>query len=69
LSTTDAEIIEAAVAAVIPPIYRPEFDLAVNGLKLAARMQQQEGQQAAGRVALTIVGASLIAAGFVIAAR
>lgn len=69
LSTTDAEVIEAAVAAVIPPIYHPEFDLAVGGLKLAAALQQQEGQQVAGRVALTFVGASLIAAGLVMAAR
>ncbi len=67
LGTTDGEVIETAVGWVIPPFYRPEYDLAVDGLKLAARLQQQEGQQVAGRVALFTVGASLIAAGLVAA--
>ena len=69
LGTTDGEVIETAVGMVIPPFYRPEYDLAVDGLKLAARLQQQEGQQAAGRVALFTVGASLLAAGVVVLGR
>jgi hypothetical protein len=69
LGTTDGEVIEAAVGMVIPPIYKPEYDLAVNGLKLAARMQQQAGQEVAGKVALSIVGASLFAAGVVALGR
>ncbi len=69
LRTTDGEVIERAVGMVIPPFYGPEYDLAVNGLKLAARLQQQEGQQMAGKVALSFVGASLIAAGVVAASR
>jgi broad specificity phosphatase PhoE len=69
LGTTDGEVIETAVGVVIPPIYKPEYDLAVNGLKLAARLQQQAGQEVAGKVALTIVGASLLAVGVVAAGR
>lgn len=65
LGTTDGEVITTAVATVIPPMYQPEFDLAVDGLKLAARMQQQEGQ----KVALSIIGAGLIGAGLIYAGR
>jgi len=69
LGTTDGEVIETAVGMVIPPVYKPEYDLAVDGLKLAARLQQQAGQQVAGKVALSIVGASLFAAGVVALGR
>jgi hypothetical protein len=69
LGTTDGEVIETAVGMVIPPIYKPEYDLAVDGLKLAARLQQQAGQEVAGKVALSIVGASLFAAGVVALGR
>jgi hypothetical protein len=69
LGTTDGEVIETAVGMVIPPFYRPEYDLAVDGLKLAARLQQQQGQQVAERVALFTVGASLFTAGVVALGR
>jgi hypothetical protein len=69
LGTTDGEVIETAVGMVIPPFYRPEYDLAVDGLKLAARLGQQQGQQVAERVALLTVGASLFAAGVVALGR
>ena len=69
LGTIDGEVIETAVGMVVPPIYRPEYDLAVYGLKRAARLQQQAGQQAAGKAALSIVGASLFAAGIVALGR
>jgi hypothetical protein len=69
LGTTDGEVIDTAVGMVIPPFYKPEYDLAVGGLKLAARLQQQAGQEVAGKVALTIVGASLLAVGVVAAGR
>ncbi len=69
LGTTDGEVIETAVGMVIPPFYRPEYDLAVDGLKLAARLQQQQGQQVAERVAIFTVGASLFAAGVVALGR
>ena len=69
LGTTDGEVIETAVGMAIPPIYRPEYVVAVDGLKLAARLQQQAGQEMAGKVALSVVGASLIAAGVVALGR
>jgi hypothetical protein len=69
LGTTDGEVIETAVGMVIPPIYRPEYDLAVDGLKLVARLQQQAGQEVAGKVAASIVGVSLVAAGVVALGR
>ena len=59
----------SAVGMVIPPIYRPEYDLAVDGLKRAARLQQQAGQEVAGKVALSVIGASLFAAGVVALGR
>ncbi len=65
LGTTDGEVITTAVGMVIPPMYKPEYDLAVDGLKLAARMQQQEGQ----KVALSIVGVSLLGAGLIYVGR
>ena len=69
LGTTDGEVIETAVGLVIPPIYKPEYDLAVDGLKLAARLQQQAGQEIAGKLALSVVGASLFAVGMVALGR
>jgi hypothetical protein len=63
LGTTNGEIIEEAVGMVIAPVYAPEYELAVNGLKLAARIQQQEGTQAAGKFLLIVFGAGLITAG------
>lgn len=69
MGTTDGEVIEAAVGSVIPPFYRPEYDLAVDGLKLVARLQQQQGQQVAERVALFTVGASLFTVGVVALGR
>ncbi len=69
LGTTDGEVIETAVGMVIPPFYKPEYDLAVDGLKLAARLQQRAGHEVAGKEALSIVGASLFAAGVVALGR
>ena len=63
LGTTNGEIIEEAVGMVITPVYVPEYELAVDGLKLAVQIQQQEGKQAAGKYLLIILGAGLIAAG------
>jgi hypothetical protein len=63
LGTTDGEIISQAVAQVIPPFYRPEYDLLVNGLTLAAKLQAQEGQLRAGMIALGVISATLITSG------
>jgi hypothetical protein len=64
LGTTNGEIIEEAVGMVIAPVYIPEYKLAVDGLKLAAQIQRQEGTQAAGKFLLIVLGAGLITAGF-----
>lgn len=63
LRSPDGELITEAVALVIPPIYRAEFDLAVEALQLAAAMQYEEGasQRAAGAFALAVVTAFGIA--------
>ncbi len=63
LGTTDGEIISRAVAQVIPPLYRPEYELLVNGLTLAAKLQAQEGQAAAEKVLLVLLGATLLIVG------
>ena len=63
LGTTDGEVISQAVEQIIPPFYRPEYDLMVKGLTLAANLQAQEGQQVAGKVALGVIGAGLFLAG------
>jgi len=69
LGTTDGEVIETAVGMAIPPIYRREYDLAVDGLKLAACLQQQAAQEMAGKLALSVLGVSLFAAGVVVRGR
>ena len=63
LGTTDGEVISQAVEQIIPPFYRPEYDLMVKGLTLAASLQAQEGQQVAGKVALGVIGVGLFFAG------
>jgi hypothetical protein len=54
LGTTDGQIISQGVAQVIPPFYRPEYDLVVEGMKLAAN-QQAKGQQTAGKIAFGVL--------------
>jgi hypothetical protein len=62
LTTTDGQIIAAAVARVLPPTYEPVFNLVVDALMFAAREQQREGRQKAGLIALaSIVGGMLLA--------
>jgi hypothetical protein len=60
LGTADGELISQAVGLVVPPIYRSEYDLLVQGLREAARLQQSQGQRRAGAVALGVV--ALVAA-------
>jgi len=57
LRSPDGKFIAEAVALVIPPAYRPEFDLTVEALQLAAAMQYEEGapQRVAGGFALAVV--------------
>lgn len=62
LNTTQGEVIAEAVEMVAPPFYRQDVELLVEGLKLAAHLQAQEGQQKAGKVALGVVGAAALIA-------
>ncbi len=69
LGTTDGEIISCAVAQVIPPLCRPEYEFLVNGLTLAANLQAQEGKRKAGAVALGAISVTLITSGLALIAR
>lgn len=69
LGTTDGEVISQAADQVIPPFYRPEYDLMIKGLTLAASLQSQEGQQVAGKVALGVIGVGLFFAGLAYISR
>jgi len=63
LGTTDGQIISQAVAQVLPPFSRTEYDFVVSGLTLAANLQAEEGQQVAGKVALSVIGVGLFFVG------
>lgn len=56
LGTTDGQVIAQAVEMVSPPFYRQDIELLVGGLQHAAKMQQGQGEQVAGRFALATVG-------------
>lgn len=51
LNTPDGELIASAVGQVLPPQYRPEYQLVVDALQLAARKQRTAGWQRAVGVA------------------
>ncbi len=63
LGTTDGQILTQAVEMVAPPFYRQDVELLVEGLKLAASIQRSEGQEFAGKIALGVIGLSLLVAG------
>ena len=66
LGTTDGQIIAEAVSSAIPPVYGPAYELAVNGLTLAAEDQAKAGRETAGAIALGSIlvgGAVAIVAG------
>ena len=54
LRTPEGEAISQAVSIVIPEAYGPAFNLAVDGLTLAAELQAKEGRQKAEGVALAV---------------
>lgn len=56
LGTTQGQVIAEAVEMVTPPFYRGDVELLVDGLTLAARMQATEGERAAGKVVLGVIG-------------
>ena len=60
LGTTDGSLIAEAVGAVIPTEYGPVFELAVEGLKLAAQLQADQGSQVAGKIALAVLGVAVV---------
>lgn len=68
LGTTDGKLLTEAVGLVISPTYAPEFAVAVEGLKLAAQLQHEEGTQKAGTISagvLALVAVVLAAFSFV----
>jgi len=62
LGTTDGKVIAEAVETVTPPFYRQDVELLVAALQHAVALQQQEGQQAAGRYALGALGVAGVVA-------
>jgi hypothetical protein len=64
LSSPNAELIEQAVAMVIPPVYSGEFSLWVQAMQWAAEQQHVAGKQRAGNFALALVVLALVFAGF-----
>ena len=65
LTTPDGELITEAVEAMSPPLYRQDVELLVAALTLAAKMQQLEGRERAGKFAVGAIGvAAVIAIGF-----
>jgi hypothetical protein len=69
LGTTDGQVLVQAVEMVAPPFYRQDVELLVEALKLAASIQQREGQQAAGMFALGAIGVAVLVGVGIYAAR
>jgi len=70
LGTTHGQIIAEAVEMVAPPFYHEDIEMLIFGLQHAAKLQQQEGQRAAGRFALgTACAAAVVAAGIATSRR
>ncbi len=63
LATTDGQLIAEAVGMVISPAYGIAYDLAVNGLTLAAEDQAKAGRETAGMIALGSILVGFIAIG------
>jgi hypothetical protein len=63
LGTTDGQIISEAVGFAIPPQYGAAYQLAVEGLMLAAKLQQKQGRETAAAIAVVIVFGALLVAG------
>ena len=63
LGTTDGKIISDAVACAIPPQYEVAYHLAVEGLTLAAQLQQKEGRETAALIAAVVLLGAVIVAG------
>jgi len=55
LGTTDGQVVAQAVEMFVPPFYREDVELLVKALQLAASIQEKQGSQVAGLVALAAV--------------
>lgn len=62
LTTPDGEMIAQAVETMTPPLYRDDVELLVAALQHAAKMQQIEGQDRAGKFAVGAIGAAAVLA-------
>lgn len=58
MGTPDGTLITQAVATVVPPVYRPPYDLLVQGLTEAAALQARAGRRAAGKAAVLVTVAA-----------
>jgi hypothetical protein len=63
LGTTDGQIVSEAVGFAIPLQYGAAYNLAVQGLTLAAEMQRDEGRQKASVFAFLVIAGALLLAG------
>ena len=64
LGTTDGKVIAEGVELVTPALYRWDVELLVEALRYAAQLQQEEGREVAGKVALaTVAGAIVVGLG------
>jgi hypothetical protein len=61
LNSTDGQVIAEAVAMVVPPLYRTDFELVVEGLQRAADLQRLAGKERAGQMALAVILAGALA--------
>lgn len=59
----NGELIAEAVSLVIPPAFRPEYELAVEALRLAAEIQYEQGRPKRLAGALALAGASILSFG------
>lgn len=65
LASSDGKLVARAVGLVVPPVYRPQYELIVSALMLAAELQRRRDAQLARAVVIGALGVAAI----VIAAR
>lgn len=61
LNSPSGELVAEAVAYVVPTALQPEFGLIVDGLKLAADLQQARGRKQIGAVSVGLVLVGIVA--------
>jgi hypothetical protein len=60
LNSPSGEVIAQIVAEVIPSTLQPEFGLIVDGLKLAADLQQKKGRGQIGLGSMVLLGVGIL---------